>query len=29
MILEYVNALAAGVIALWASWAVLSGKVRD
>ncbi|WP_085598733.1 hypothetical protein [Pseudomonas sp. B10(2017)] len=29
MILEYINALAAGVIALWASWAVLSGKVRD
>lgn len=29
MILEYVNALAAGFIALWASWAVLSGKVRD
>lgn len=29
MILEYTNALAAGVIALWASWAVLSGKVRD
>lgn len=29
MILEYVNALAAGAIALWASWAVLSGKVRD
>ncbi|PYB87168.1 hypothetical protein [Pseudomonas fulva] len=29
MILEYVNAFAAGGIALWASWAVLSGKVRD
>lgn len=29
MILEYVNALAAGLIALWATWAVLSGKVRD
>lgn len=29
MIFEYINALAAGVIALWASWAVLSGKVRD
>lgn len=29
MILEYVNAVAAGSIALWASWAILSGKVRD
>lgn len=29
MILEYINAFSAGLIALWATWAVLSGKVRD
>ena len=29
MILEYINAYSAGVIALWATWCVLSGKVRD
>ncbi|WP_296267702.1 hypothetical protein [Pseudomonas sp. UBA6562] len=29
MILEYLNATAAGGIAFWASWAVLSAKVRD
>ncbi|AIR90755.1 hypothetical protein [Pseudomonas cremoricolorata] len=29
MILEYSNAAAAGAIAWWATWAVLSGKVRD
>ncbi|MBV4500385.1 hypothetical protein [Pseudomonas shirazensis] len=29
MILEYVNAFAAGGIAFWATWSILSGKVRD
>ena len=29
MILEYINAYSAGVIALWANWCILSGKVRD
>ncbi|ALE88031.1 hypothetical protein [Pseudomonas versuta] len=29
MILEYINAYSAGVIALWATWCILSGKVRD
>lgn len=29
MILEYINAYSAGVIALWAAWCILSGKVRD
>lgn len=29
MNLEYLNALAAGLIAFWATWCVLSGKVRD
>lgn len=29
MMLEYVNALAAGMIAFWATWCALSGKVRD
>jgi hypothetical protein len=26
---EYLNAFAGGFIALWASWCVLSGRVRD
>lgn len=29
MILEYLNAYAAGVIAVWATWCVLSHRVRD
>ena len=29
MILEYINSYSAGVIALWATWCILSGKVRD
>lgn len=29
MILEYINATSAGMIATWATWCVLSGKVRD
>ena len=29
MILEYINAYSAGVIALWATWCILSGKVHD
>ncbi len=29
MILEYMNAYSAGVIALWATWCILSGKVHD
>jgi hypothetical protein len=29
MMYEYINAYAAGLIALWATWCVLSGKVRD
>ncbi|MEN8639601.1 hypothetical protein [Pseudomonas sichuanensis] len=29
MILEYINAASAGMIAIWATWCVLSGKVRD
>lgn len=29
MILEYINAYSAGVIALWATWCILSGEVRD
>lgn len=29
MILEYINAGSAGMIAIWATWCVLSGKVRD
>lgn len=29
MILEYINAIAAGVIAVWATWCCLSGRVRD
>jgi hypothetical protein len=26
---EYLNAYSAGIIAFWATWCVLSGKVRD
>ncbi|MDO7911355.1 hypothetical protein Q6A49_12510 [Pseudomonas sp. 22-AL-CL-001] len=29
MMLEYVNAFAAGGIASWAVWSIFSGKVRD
>lgn len=29
MSLELINAIACGLIALWAAWCVLSGKVRD
>ncbi|MBC3456333.1 hypothetical protein [Pseudomonas mosselii] len=29
MTYEYINAIAAGLIAIWATWCVLSGKVRD
>lgn len=29
MILEYINSYSAGVIALWATWCILSRKVRD
>ncbi|MFJ3486592.1 hypothetical protein ACIPL1_24785 [Pseudomonas sp. NPDC090202] len=29
MILDYLNAYAAGVIAVWATWCVLSRRVRD
>jgi hypothetical protein len=29
MTLENINAVACGLIALWATWCVLSGKVRD
>lgn len=29
MILEFINAYSAGVIALWATWCILSGKVHD
>lgn len=29
MTVEYINGIAAGLIALWATWCVLSGKVRD
>jgi hypothetical protein len=29
MTYEYINAIAAGAIAIWATWCVLSGKVRD
>lgn len=29
MTFEYVNAIAAGIIAIWATWCALSGKVRD
>ncbi|UBM27053.1 hypothetical protein K8374_08860 [Pseudomonas sp. p1(2021b)] len=29
MILEYINAASSGMIAIWATWCVLSGKVRD
>lgn len=29
MTFEFVNALAAGMIAFWATWCALSGKVRD
>jgi hypothetical protein len=29
MILEYINGVSAGMIAIWATWCVLSGKVRD
>jgi 3-hydroxyisobutyrate dehydrogenase-like beta-hydroxyacid dehydrogenase len=29
MIFEHISGYAAGVIALWATWCVLSGKVRD
>jgi len=29
MTVEYLNAYAAGLIAFWATWCVLSGKVRD
>lgn len=29
MILDYINGASAGVIAIWATWCVLSGKVRD
>ncbi|MGM7282573.1 hypothetical protein ABRY74_12110 [Pseudomonas guariconensis] len=29
MILEYLNAASSGMIAIWATWCVLSGKVRD
>ncbi|WP_300727407.1 hypothetical protein [Pseudomonas sp.] len=29
MILEHINAYSAGVIAVWATWCILSGKVRD
>lgn len=29
MNLELINSIACGVIALWAAWCVLSGKVRD
>ncbi|MBJ2265114.1 hypothetical protein [Pseudomonas sp. MF6787] len=29
MNLELINSIACGLIALWATWCVLSGKVRD
>lgn len=29
MTYEYINAIAAGLIAIWATWCVLSGRVRD
>lgn len=29
MTLELINSIACGLIALWATWCVLSGKVRD
>ncbi|WP_278939958.1 hypothetical protein [Pseudomonas helleri] len=29
MILEFINGCAAGIIAVWATWCILSGKVRD
>lgn len=29
MSLELINSIACGLIALWATWCVLSGKVRD
>lgn len=29
MILEYINTYSAGVIALWATWCILSRKVGD
>ena len=29
MTFEYISGYAAGVIAVWATWCVLSGKVRD